>query len=327
MDHQNSTEMAEPAFKKFDIVSDHSDHYYSTVKKHGKGKNNNGDGHSFINGSTVYKNIMREWKILEKNLPDTIYVRAYETRVDLMRAVIIGAADTPYQDGLFFFDIKFPPDYPDHPPHVYYRSHGLSLNPNLGSNGYICLSLLNTWIGWRSERWHLSRSTILQVLVSIQGLVLNERPYYNEAGLGFFDRNILRHLTEYRYKTYNAKAFVLTCQSTLYLLKNPPKNFESFIAEHFRQRASGILRASGLLEGYYVTMRLRFSNGSSQYNSMELLYPELVEAFRKNGWVEEDLQVVEESSTQLADQVERKAKLPFSWLFCCLPWLSWAASN
>lgn len=45
-----------------------------------------------------------------------IYVQAYEERMDLMRAVIVGAYGTPYQDGLFFFDFHLPPEYPDVPP-------------------------------------------------------------------------------------------------------------------------------------------------------------------------------------------------------------------
>jgi len=36
--------------------------------------------------------------------------------MDLMRAVIIGAEGTPYHDGLFFFDVYFPPGYPNGPP-------------------------------------------------------------------------------------------------------------------------------------------------------------------------------------------------------------------
>lgn len=47
---------------------------------------------------------------------DTIFVRVYESRMDLLRAVIIGPAGTPYHDGLFFFDILFPPEYPRVPP-------------------------------------------------------------------------------------------------------------------------------------------------------------------------------------------------------------------
>ena len=37
--------------------------------------------------------------------------------------------DSPYADGLFFFDIQLPSDYPDVPPRVYYHSHGDRLNP------------------------------------------------------------------------------------------------------------------------------------------------------------------------------------------------------
>ena len=36
--------------------------------------------------------------------------------MDLLRAVIFGPAGTPYHDGLFFFDVQFPYEYPDIPP-------------------------------------------------------------------------------------------------------------------------------------------------------------------------------------------------------------------
>jgi len=36
--------------------------------------------------------------------------------MDLLRAVIVGPAGTPYHDGLFFFDVQFPYEYPDIPP-------------------------------------------------------------------------------------------------------------------------------------------------------------------------------------------------------------------
>lgn len=49
-------------------------------------------------------------------MTDGIYVRVYEDRMDLLRAVIVGAYGTPYQDGLFFFDFHLPPEYPDVPP-------------------------------------------------------------------------------------------------------------------------------------------------------------------------------------------------------------------
>ncbi|KAK9906964.1 hypothetical protein M0R45_002578 [Rubus argutus] len=51
------------------------------------------------------KKVQQEWSILEKDLPEKIYVRAFEERMDLLRAAIVGAPGTPYHDGLFFFDI------------------------------------------------------------------------------------------------------------------------------------------------------------------------------------------------------------------------------
>lgn len=47
---------------------------------------------------------------------DMIFVRVYESRMDLLRAVIKGAEGTPYHDGLFFFDVYFPKSYPHDPP-------------------------------------------------------------------------------------------------------------------------------------------------------------------------------------------------------------------
>lgn len=56
------------------------------------------------------------------------------------------------------------------------------MNPNLYEDGKICLSLLGTWEGSKGEGWSAGRSTLLQVIVSILGLVLVREPYFNEAG-------------------------------------------------------------------------------------------------------------------------------------------------
>lgn len=65
---------------------------------------------------------------------------------------------------------------------VLFISYGDRLNPNLYDTGKVCLSLLGTWGGNGVETWNAQSSTVLQVLVSIQGLVLVSEPYYNEAG-------------------------------------------------------------------------------------------------------------------------------------------------
>jgi hypothetical protein len=50
------------------------------------------------------------------NYAESVYVRVYEDRIDLLRAAIVGPAGTPYHDGLFFFDVRFPAEYPKCPP-------------------------------------------------------------------------------------------------------------------------------------------------------------------------------------------------------------------
>ncbi|KAJ1381505.1 Ubiquitin-conjugating enzyme E2 [Sesbania bispinosa] len=216
-------------FKQFDTVEDTSDHYFvhanSSMKQHSK---------------TWAKRIQVEWKLLEKDLPDSIFVRVYESRLDLLRVVIIGAEGTPYHDGLFFFDVFFPSGYPNVPPEVYYHSGGLRLNPNLYNCGKVCLSLLNTWSGTKNEKWLPGVSTILQVLVSIQGLILNAKPYFNEPGFAGLSGSAEG---ETRSLQYNEDIFILSLKTMVYMIRRPPKNFEDFVAGHFCSRAHDILVA------------------------------------------------------------------------------------
>ncbi|KAG1335047.1 putative ubiquitin-conjugating enzyme E2 38 [Cocos nucifera] len=241
------------SFKQFDAVEDYSDHYYANSSALNKPSKD------------WTKRIQHEWKVLEKDLPEMISVRVYEDRMDLLRAVMIGPAGTPYHDGLFFFDIQFPSNYPRSPPAVHYHSGGLRLNPNLYACGKVCLSLLNTWSGSGCEKWNPSNSTMLQVLVSIQALVLNSKPYFNEPG---YSRTANTPQGERNSLAYNEEIFLLSCRTMLHSLRRPLKkllrilayferrnpyvhnfisgslqHFEDFVAGHFRKQGRVILVA------------------------------------------------------------------------------------
>ena len=98
--------------------------------------------------------------------------------------------------------------FPQQPPSVYYLSHGQRINPNLYENGKVCLSLLGTWTGRQScELWNPQTSSVLQVLVSIQGLVLCEMPYFNEAG---YDKQLGTTEGEHHARRYNEGTMLLT---------------------------------------------------------------------------------------------------------------------
>lgn len=99
----------------------------------------------------------------------------------LPMAISAGPEGTPYAYGCFFFDFYLH-DYPNSPPKAKFLTTGGStvrFNPNLYSCGKVCLSLLGTWSG---PTWEPNKSTFLQVLISIQGLVMVEDPYFNEPG-------------------------------------------------------------------------------------------------------------------------------------------------
>ncbi|KAG6536969.1 hypothetical protein ZIOFF_002047 [Zingiber officinale] len=269
-------------FNKFDMVNDFSDHHFI---------NGIGNGSMLSQAKRGWcKKVQQEWNILKKDLPDTIFVRVYEERMDLLRAVIVGAPGTPYHDGLFFFDIFFPPDYPHDPPAVHYKSCGLRLNPNLYESGKVCLSLLNTWTGTGSEVWNPENSTILQVLLSLQALVLNEKPYFNEAG---YDEEIGKVGAEKNSITYNENAFLQSCKSMLYTLRRPPKHFKAFVEEHFAKRSHQILIAcKAYLEGAEVGHAFDRETVSDEGRGscstgfkimLAKLLPELISAFGEMG--------------------------------------------
>lgn len=103
---------------------------------------------------------------------------------------------------------------------AYYHSGGWRINPNLYEEGKVCLSLLNTWTGRGNEVWDPTSSSILQVLVSLQGLVLNSKPYFNEAG---YDKQIGTAEGEKNSLSYNENTFLLSCKTMMYLMRKPPQ--------------------------------------------------------------------------------------------------------
>uniref|UniRef100_A0A0D9WCY7 UBC core domain-containing protein n=1 Tax=Leersia perrieri TaxID=77586 RepID=A0A0D9WCY7_9ORYZ len=218
-------------FAHFDVVQCPADHHYLDSKIEGT-----------AHGNKWVKRVQKEWRILgDDNLPGTIYVRAYEDRMDLLRAAMVGADGTPYQDNLFLFDIHLPQSYPSTPPQVYYHSFGHRVNPNLYPSGTVCLSLLGTFdAGDETERWLPDKSTLLQVLVSIQGLILTVDPYYNEAG---YDTYVGTAEGRRNAVSYAENAFLLTLRSTLCLLRRPPCGFEEIVVGHFRRRGRQVLAA------------------------------------------------------------------------------------
>jgi len=164
----------------------------------------------------------------------SVFVRVDEDRMDLLQALIVGPSGTPYDSGIFQFDIFFPPEYPNGPPLVNLQTTGggtVRFNPNLYNCGKVCLSLLGTWSGGEGETWNKDTSTLLQVLVSIQSFILVTEPYFNEPG---YERQINTRAGEEQSKKYNEVVQIGNIEfSMLGQLKKPPRGFEEVVKNHF----------------------------------------------------------------------------------------------
>ncbi|CAK8578311.1 unnamed protein product [Lathyrus sativus] len=246
----------------FDLVSDDSDHRF---RHHNIYKN------CFTHSNTfACRRIMNEWKFLAKHLPDSIHVKAYEHRFDLLRAVIVGSPGTPYQDGLFFFDIALPKNYPFKPPKIHYISFGYRLNPNLYPDGTVCVGIPNTSEGKKFKNWSAG-SSLLEVLLSIQAIVLNEKPLFNDPAYSISDYSL-----ESKACDYNASVFVFTCHSAICLIRKPPKNFEEFVKQHFRERGHVLLGACK----EYANGRVRAGHYGYNSSNNNMAVIEVTESFQ-----------------------------------------------
>ncbi|XP_055623430.1 (E3-independent) E2 ubiquitin-conjugating enzyme [Toxorhynchites rutilus septentrionalis] len=189
------------------------------------------------NAQSFYKAVQREHRLLRTALPPGVWVRTFEDRLDLLSVMIEGPKKTPYEDGLFLFDIQLGQDYPTAPPLCHYISYCSDrLNPNLYEDGKVCVSLLGTWSGRGTEVWG-PNSTLLQVIVSIQGLILVDEPYFNEAG---YEKQRGSQQGRENSRMYNEMVLLKLVQSMTKLITNPPEVFGEQILAHFRACGEGL---------------------------------------------------------------------------------------
>ncbi|KAK9704737.1 hypothetical protein RND81_07G007900 [Saponaria officinalis] len=196
------------------------------------------------------KRMEQECEILETNLPNSMYVQAYESRRDLMRAVVIGLKGSPYSYGLFFFDIFFPRAYPSKPPQIFHHhNYALSkMNSSLSYsyNGNNCSVLYD---GLRST-WNSKTSNVLTLLKYIQDKVL---------------------MTSEIYSKDVDKEFLLSHKAMLNFLRFAPSGFEDFVKGYFRKYSHDIL------------LKFKGKGSSNDKNEISKMFTELYNAFEMNG--------------------------------------------
>ncbi|KAI1730493.1 ubiquitin-conjugating enzyme domain-containing protein [Ditylenchus destructor] len=181
----------------------------------------------------IAKELASMHSALPLNASNSFFVCMDETRCDMLKVLISGPDDTPYANGLFEFDIFFPNNYPQSPPKVSFLTTGggtVRFNPNLYNDGKICLSILGTWEGRPEEKWN-PYCSLLQVLISIQGLIFVKQPYFNEPGFEKFQGTAKGEEFSRKYNLHIENATLIYAIMDMYT--NCPFYWNSVVKRHF----------------------------------------------------------------------------------------------
>ena len=242
--------------------------------------------------------LVGEFANLQNSLPieftNSIFVRVDKDNMDYMKAIIFGSEGTPYSSGAFLYDIHFGSNYPNSPPSVAITSTGngtVRFNPNLYSSGKVCLSLLGTWTGSQGENWDPKISTVYQVLLSIQSIIMSDLVYFNEPGhedqLGTPEGDKLNEGYSNIVRYNNIRVCMID------MINNPPKGFEEVIKIHFYLKKERILKEvdswiekakknpykfDGLSSGHNTSYATRFANSNTYYNDLVKIREDLKKA-------------------------------------------------
>lgn len=104
----------------------------------------------------------------------------------------------------------------------------------------MCLSLLGTWQGDQGESWNPNTSTLLQVFVSIQSLILVPQPYFNEPS---FEQSMHTSQGKMQSENYNQVIRYATLRWAIQgQLESPAPGFADVIKEHFRLKRELVLK-------------------------------------------------------------------------------------
>ncbi|XP_049878015.1 baculoviral IAP repeat-containing protein 6 isoform X2 [Pectinophora gossypiella] len=193
------------------------------------------------------KRLAQEAATLATSLPlsysSSVFVRTDTDRLDVMKVLITGPSDTPYANGCFVLDVYFPAEYPAVPMLINLETtgrHSVRFNPNLYNDGKVCLSVLNTWHGRPEEKWNAHTSSFLQVLVSIQSLILVPEPYFNEPG---YERSRGTRVGSSASLEYNSNIYQAAVRwAMLDHLRNPEPCFKEVIQTHFWIKRNEIMQ-------------------------------------------------------------------------------------
>ncbi|PVU95961.1 hypothetical protein BB559_002544 [Furculomyces boomerangus] len=112
------------------------------------------------------RRLFRDFKRLKNDSPTGIMGTPCADNIMVWNAIILGPAETPFEDGTFKLIMNFDESYPNRPPTVRFISE--MFHPNVYANGDLCLDILQS-------RWSPAYD-VSAILTSIQSLLHDPNP-------------------------------------------------------------------------------------------------------------------------------------------------------
>ena len=147
--------------------------------------------------------IFKEIEEVKQKFPIEVCIINWDTENIDLRCTITSMENTfqlgekkfnnPYRNGRFLFEIKFPPNYPSHPPYIF--CHTLIWHPNIDMSigppkSNICLDLVNPdLMGIVSSDisvWNSNRR-LVDVICAFKGMVNAQPPWFNPGNPSNFE--------------------------------------------------------------------------------------------------------------------------------------------
>ncbi|UJR28509.1 hypothetical protein I4U23_009747 [Adineta vaga] len=117
--------------------------------------------------TTAQRRLMRDLRDMTQNPVEGINAApASSDNIFQWNAILDGPEDSLFEDASFVLTLKFPQDYPNHPPDVKFVTK--VFHPNIYMDGSICLDILQ-------HRWSASLD-VSTLLVSIRSLLTDPNP-------------------------------------------------------------------------------------------------------------------------------------------------------
>jgi ubiquitin-conjugating enzyme E2 Z len=199
-------------------------------------------------------------KFKESNLNDSgIYLHYDDTDLTEMQLMIVGPDETPYEGGFYLFKMTFNDTYPFQPPKMRFQSYSQTarMNPNLYTQGKVCLSILGTWAG---PPWTAAMN-IISLALNLQ-LLLNKYPLQNEPG---YEKDVTNLSPSYN-KIIQYNNVDISVIKTLSTYAQLPKSFHIPIKKEFLKHYDGYMNyLESIKENEGEIVSCRYANSSVIY--------------------------------------------------------------